>query len=274
VERGTQHGPDLRERLIAFAALAGAVLSGLLLFHLSAAPLSYVIVNAAALAIAFALIVPGNPVRSRLVAPVVTICAIAVLLAAAGLGPDVDGVRRWIAAGPIRLHAGMLVIPALVAVLPRQRESVSLIVTGIVAAVAWAQPDFATALALFAGVSIASPSLVLRLVTLSGLLLTALRPDHLPPVPLVETAVQDGWALSPLLGGLLVLSLALAVAVPAIWLTNGNAELQNSRRAVIAAMTAFALAPVLGAFPQPLIGYGASAILGYGFALAALRFTR
>ena len=36
-------------------------------------------------------------------------------------------------------------------------------------------------------------------------------------------------------------------------------------------MTGFALAGLIAAYPQPLVGYGASAILGYGLALALLQ---
>jgi hypothetical protein len=39
-------------------------------------------------------------------------------------------------------------------------------------------------------------------------------------------------------------------------------------------MAGFTIPSLLGSYPQPLIGYGASAILGYGLGIAALRFSR
>ncbi len=259
---------------MAFAAVAASVCAGLLLFYLHAAPTSYLIVNGLALALAFALIVAGNPIRSSFIAPAVAIAAILLMIAAVSLGREVEGVRRWIMLGPVSLHAGFLTIPALVAVLPHQRQAIAPIAVVIVSVIIWLMPDFATALALFAGVSAASIRIEARLLALAGLLLTALQPDRLAPVPLVETAIQDGWSLSPALGMVLALSLAVAVFIPANLIARGVPDLRSSKRAVIAAFAAFAVVPLFGAFPQPLIGYGASAIIGYGFALAVLRLSR
>ncbi len=273
--------PDGRARWFALAAVAAAVGAGMLGFALGGGPSSYLAINGAALGLlALLVLVPGQT-RSAALIPAVTFTAITLLFAALVLGQDLQGVRRWIMLGPGRLHAGMLAIPALVAVLPRLRQVLAAGATALATLAIWAQPDFASVLALFGGIALATAGQrlswtqqAMRLAAVIGLIATAFRPDPLTGVRFVETALGDGWAFSPFLGLVMAVTLIIAITAPPLLLTRGKPELQRSARAVIGAMAGFTLAGLLAPFPQPLIGFGASPIIGYGLALAVLRFTR
>lgn len=273
--------PDLHDRLLALASIAAAVGTGVVGFLLGNAPPSYIAVNGLALAIvAAAVLLPGER-RFAIIAPIVSFASVAMLAATFLLGPDIDGVKRWIPVGPMQLHAGMLVIPALVAALPRQNEAVSLAVTISCATIVWVQPDFAAALALFAGITAAAwgrrpvwTGHAMRIAVVLGLALTAFRPNLLTEVRFVETAISDSWALSPFLGPVMALALVAAILIPPQLLVRGRPEMTASARAVTGAMAGFCIAGLVAPFPQPLVGYGASPILGYGLALAVLRFSR
>jgi hypothetical protein len=245
------------------------------------APTTYAAVNGLALALLAPLVLAPGERRTRAIAPIITLAAVVLLAATLTLGPVADGVRRWISLGPLQLHAGMLAIPALAAVLPRQRETVSFVTTALCAAIIWAQPDFAAALALFAAIAFATAGQPLgraehamRLAAVVGLVMTAFRPDPLAGVRFVETAIGDGWSYSPLLGAVMAIALGAAIILPPRLLVQGRPEMAASGRAVTGAMAGFTLAALLASFPQPLVGFGASSILGYGLALAVLRFSR
>ena len=281
MEKAALAAPDWRARWLALAAVAAAVGAGMLGLALGGAPSSYLAINGAALGLLAALLLLPGQARSAVLIPAVTFTAIALPFAALLLGPDLQGVQRWIMLGPIWLHAGILAIPALVAVLPRQREGLAAGATALAMLAIWAQPDFASALALFGGIAFATAGLrlsgtqqTMRLAAAIGLIATAFRPDPLTGLRFVETALGDGWALSPFLGLVMAVTLIIAITAPPLLLTRGKPELQRSARAVSGAMAGFILAGLLAPFPQPLIGYGASPIIGYALALAVLRFTR
>lgn len=277
----TAPGPALRERLLACGALAAAVGCGIVSLALGGAPASYSAVNAAALGLAaLAVLVPGQ--RHAAWPGTLVLLAAPVLLATTLLaGPEILGVHRWIAAGPLKLHAGMLLVPALVAVVATRRDWACFAALALCALLAWRQPDFATALALACGLIFATAGRPLqpveramRLVTAVAMVLTSFQPDPLQPVRFVETALADGMQISPALGLAMALSLALALVLPPWLLARSDPERQRAARGIIGAMVGFTLPSLLSAYPQPLVGYGASSILGYGIAIAVLRFSR
>lgn len=268
---------DFRSRLIAFSALALAVGTGIAGFLLGGAPAHYAPINAAALLLACVVLVPPTG-RIRSAGGLATILAALTLLAASLIfGPATEGVHRWLAVGPIVLHIGMLTIPALCVVLATQRLAIALPTVAAAMALVWAQPDTASALALFCAVSFACAAdarkgkWLLAVVALAGLLLTVSQPDPLQAVPFVETAIGDAWRAMPWLGALQALALILALVIPPAVLARGAARRTAPALALAGAMTGFALAGLIAAYPQPLVGYGASAVLGYGLALALLQ---
>jgi hypothetical protein len=175
----------------------------------------------------------------------------------------------------------MIVLPAMLATLPRHRPVIGLAAIGLFALVALAQPDAALALALVGGslgIAIArrtSPSSWLAAgLSAAGLAATLARGDPLQPVAFVETALGDAWRAEPIVGTAMAGSLAAAIfAAPSLVVRDMAAE-RASAFAVSGTFAGFALASFLLAHPQPLIGYGAAPILGMGLALAVLRFSR
>lgn len=194
------------------------------------------------------------------------------LLAAALLHAGVDGVRRWVAAGPVQLHAGAIVLLPMLVLLPPLGRTDSRIVALVTLCILWLQPDAAQAGAFAVAWSVgewgARGRAALPVVAIAILLAVAcaLRADPLLPVAHVEgilgMATQQGigW------GVLAALSLTLP---PLAWLRSSDRQ----QGAVIAAyITVTALAPLLGNFPVPYLGYGVSPIIGYFLAVAVARW--
>ncbi|HCF25610.1 MULTISPECIES: hypothetical protein [unclassified Novosphingobium] len=274
-------GASQSERLGALAVLALAVGSGLIAFSLGQAPASYAPVNAGALMLtALVLLIPGER-GSEILGNLVLLAAPISIAASLLIGPAMLGVQRWIELGGLSLHPGMLLVPALITVLAHRRDLPSLAATGLCSVLAWLQPDFATTMAVACGVLFATTGRVLapiehaaRLITMTAMVLTAFKPDPLGPVAFVETALSDGFTIHPVLGLVMALALVLALVLPPWLLTRASAERHLAARGLTGAMIGFTLPSLLAAYPQPLVGYGASAILGYGLALAVLRFSR
>ena len=260
---------------LAAGALIAAVASGLLLFRIGGAPSAYVPLNAAALLLALVAMfaVPTGRLGDRGAARIVALC-LAGIGATLVSGFDLDGVRRWLPLGPVRLHAAMQLLPAMIAALPRLSDRSQLAAVTAVAVVVMLQPDFAAALALCAGFaashwrrwrepSMAAGHVVVALCAIGS----AFRTDSLAPVRFVENVVVDGWIVHPMLGMLLLAALLLAIGAPAA----AKGAARDSAAGVMGAWAGFAAASLVGAYPTPLAGYGPAAILGYGLAMAVLR---
>ncbi|MBV9993543.1 MAG: hypothetical protein JOZ72_19885 [Alphaproteobacteria bacterium] len=184
-------------------------------------------------------------------------------LVATFLFEGMAGVHRWIALGPVRLNAAELLLPATVVALAFDRRPLRLAIAVLVPLAL--QPDASQAVA-FAGGAIAvltlsedrflSAALVAALAALSFL-----KPDVLAPVPEVEGII--GLA-SPAMAALAVLALAGASLAPLA------AARSPAAYGLAAYLVLAALAPVVGAFPVPLVGMGVSAILGTWLGFGAL----
>ena len=268
---------DLR-RLLAFLLVATAVGSGIAWFLIGSAPVSYAAVNGTALlfmAVALAVPVIGH---RRTWSALVPLAGAALLLATFAIGPAIDGVHRWIAFGPVRLHAGMIVLPVMLVALSTARAGTMLAGTAILAIVFWLQPDSASAMALVggaAGTAMArhehAPSWLAIGIATAGLAATLMRPDPLEPVAFVETALGDAWRAVPLLGTTMAVSLAAAIFL-APWLVERRpVAFPRASWAVSGCLAGYAASSLFLDHPQPLIGYGASPILGMALALWTLR---
>jgi hypothetical protein len=263
---------------LAASALVAAVASGLWAFWLGDAPASYLSINAGSLLVAVIAMfaVPAGRLGRRGATWIVAICLTG-MAATLASGFDLDGVRRWLPLGPVRLHAGMLLLPAMLAALPRLSDRWRLAPVAAIAALVVLQPDFASALALGAGY-IASHGRRWREpliaaghgVVMLGAIVCAFRNDPLAPVRFVENMVADSWMLHPGLGLLILTALLIAIAAP-VW---AKASHKDSALGVSGAWAGFTAASLVGAYPTPLAGYGASAIMGYGMAIAVLRGLR
>jgi hypothetical protein len=245
------------------------VLAGIANMAAGSAPSHYLAINAFALATALALIrfVPAiKTERAVIIASAFAIFALGLPLL---IGPDLEGVRRWIGIGPVQLHSGMLVLPMLVMLLHRLASPYGIAATAFASILISLQPDRASAIALLAatGALLVAHRSTTHLIQLlcAGLAIgvTFMRPDILEPVPFVENVLSDAWLKNPLLAVGLAASLAAAVIMPVL----GNVRFCP----VTATLAGFATASFLGAYPSPLLGYGAAAIVGFGLAIAAAR---
>ena len=196
----------------------------------------------------------------------------ALLIALTFLGPDIDGVHRWLNLPGFTLNAGAAVLPASVVALRRladERRTVwCLCGTASIAGMLCMQPDASQLLAF------ALPVLVLliggefhRAVKWSGAgvlvlltLLSWLHLDTLVPASHTEgilTLLRKQSVLLYLAG---ILSLLL---VPAGLVIRGIRENRKCWTDIGLYYAMMSIAAFSGRFPVPFMGYGASPILGY-----------
>lgn len=202
------------------------------------------------------------------VAAVLTLAALATTL----LAPGVDGVRRWLPMGPVRLHAAAVLLPVLIVALGVLSRTRGWWTSAVAAAAAllglFLQPDAAQATAFgAAAVLLLAVKAEGRAARVAGLgvvaalaVLTWTRRDPLAPVPYVEEIVGlaaslgRGWAVAAVIS-LLLLPLPFFVA--------GRAGARVVGFALGAYVAITAAAPFFGSFPVPVMGYGMSPIIGY-----------
>ena len=243
---------------------------GCIYMVLADAPTIYVLVNGSALvgAIAIALLLK-RPTSARSAA---AMTGFGMLLLGGTLfsGIETDGVHRWIGFGPIRLHMGLVILPALAAMLALVDRRIALLSVILVSLIVALQPDRASAFALFVAALVLAMfkrnTWVLGMLAFAGagLIWTLGTSDPLQGVPYVENVIPDAWEFHPLFAVALATSLILALLMPFY-----RIDFKNHLPLTIslAAMTGFVLISLLGAYPVPLIGYGASAIIGYGLVM-------
>lgn len=190
------------------------------------------------------------------------------------LAPGLDGVQRWLPVGPVRIHIAAVVLPAMLAVFRELPWRSSFAVAAIVAAVLFAQPDLAQTAAFAAGWGLLS-LLTYRRSAIPGLAVvaaiavaTAFRTDPLEPVDHVEGIVGVAFSQSAVLGALALIALVL---IPLAFLTLPDRVRGTS---LFAYMTVVLAAAWYGHFPVPILGFGASPILGYYLAAAVLLLFR
>lgn len=201
-------------------------------------------------------------------------------LAATWLDPGVEDVHRWLRLGPVRLHAGALVLPVVLATLVglehAGRRHVATLLSIATALLLALQPDAAQATAFAAGAVVlllpgkrAEWHLWLRLVPLLALAgLSWLRKDPLAPVPHVEGIVGLAMELGTGWGAAAVASLLL-LPVP-FFVARGQGD-GRLGLAIGTYVVVTILAPAFAHFPVPVLGQGASPIIGYFAAIGLLR---
>ncbi|MCL6251729.1 hypothetical protein M3P36_11845 [Altererythrobacter sp. KTW20L] len=259
-----------RHRLPAIVALALPVLAGIACLVAFGAPGSYVAANGAGLALGLALLLlldAPDERRSRIVA----VALVALLYLPLVAGPAYNDVTRWIALGPVRLHAGMLVIPALAVFAARDKLYAAPILLAALGA-ALLQPDAASGFALTiaaVGIHHATRDWRMGLTAIVGFVATLYMAVHgeLPATEFVERVLVDYAVLSP------TVALALFAALVASFVLIATAvPLERPARLALAgSLFGFSLMALLSNYPSALIGHGAAPIIGYGLALGLVR---
>ncbi|HAF81754.1 MAG TPA: hypothetical protein DCG66_12175 [Brevundimonas sp.] len=220
----------------------------------------------------------------RVVSPeaALTVAGLAVTgLAASFFNPAQEGVHRWIDAGPLHVNIAMVVLPSLSVVLAAAEDRRAIWGAAVAALILLvAQPDasqtttLAAVLILVAAFRAPSRGVKAALILFAGVAAAAawMRPDPLQPVAEVEEIVGLAFQVSPLIGGLALILLAVFAAVPAA-LTRPDARLKLAGAALSLCLAAWAVTPLFGAFPVPLVGVGMSPILGAWLGVGLLAAT-
>lgn len=261
------------------AALCAIAATGLGLFYLAAAgaPLRYLAVNAAALAIGLLAIgvVAEAGKLSRIGGGVVAVALACLILLTALFGISAGGVTRWLSAGGILLQPGLVLVPVIALGFARSRGAGPLLAVLIAALALALQPDRAMAGALAAGMAalaLARPertALVALGAALAAFAATLAQADASPAMPFVDQVLYSSFGVHPL-AGLAVLAGAALLLAPAIAGLIRDPEHRPSYAVFGAAWLAVILAAALGNYPTPFVGYGGSAILGYLLSLLGL----
>lgn len=194
------------------------------------------------------------------------------------IGSSDEGPHRWLAVGPVAFHLGFIVVPAYLVLLPRipttGRLHVGATVAGCSCALAL-QPAPQLAVALALGVAAAAwvgcwsvaEGVSISAIAVLGAAVAIGREIPLPPVPHVEGIVALARDLHPALAAGLVAGLVTTTALPIVLCRLGRAQPWRQGLPLTLGLAALAAAPLLGAYPVPLVGYGTSPVLGVSLAL-------
>lgn len=202
--------------------------------------------------------------------------AAAAVLASLVLGPEIDGVRRWLGAPGLAIHVGHLVIPLALGAAARRASAWTGGGLAVLSLGLAAQPDAAAAFALASalGVLLAlQRSLWIALgfaAAVAAAVWTILNPDALAPVPWVEGVAQTALQMELWLGFLVMLGLSL-LPMPFLFVAVQGRRRRPLAGALAVYWSGLIAASFLGAFPTPLVGYGVGPILGYVLSWALLR---
>lgn len=260
-------GEEMRRQLPALLALALPVHAGLAFLHFAGAPQQYLIINAIALVLALGLAAflrAPTIRRNRRILMMALLCALFVPLIT---GPSLDGVTRWLPLGPAQLHTGSLLLPAIIALAARERETIAPALLVCVLA-GLLQPDAALGFAIvfaLAGLHDATRDWRIGLACIIGFfasLAMAYRGNP-PPQDFVERVLVDaaGVSIGASLGlftSLTASFLLILFAIPAE---------KPVRHGLAGCLFGFTIMSLMANYPSVLIGYGAAPILGLGLAL-------
>lgn len=202
-----------------------------------------------------------------------------VVVALSLVGSGQEGVHRWLDLGPVQLNAAALVLPAAIAAFNRTSALLAIVCFALIALLLAWQPDisqlagFSLAAIILAAGRFGGRGIAVSLVVAAAALALCLsRPDPLAPVAHVEGIFALGWSQSPALAIAMGVSLAAAALSPLIiWRVHPGAL---AALALAAYFAATSLAPLFGAYPVPLAGYGLSFVVGWWLGLTALSTVR
>ena len=260
-------------RLAALCAAAG-IAAGIVWLILRGASPVMPAINLLAAAIGVTAVIPLARAMQARVQTLDVIAVLSCVAIAAPLlfGPRVEGIARWVELGPVRLEPAMIVLP-LALILhardPRQTSTVALALTALALAF---QPDRSMATVLAATVfvlallqgGLAAWGLVAWSIATAAMAFA--RPDPLAPVPFVENVLNDAFAHGLASGLVMTLAAGLVVLPAAI----ARSTMPAARIAFATCWGFLLAASVVGPFPTPVLGFGASGVLGYVLSLAAL----
>ena len=245
-----------------------AGLIGLAYLASAGAPSGMILINALTLVVAILL-----AIMLRLTVQIeqemlsfIAISSAALLIATALFGLGIEGASRWLALGPYMIQPSLILLP-LIAVCYARHSNTWTALAVVASATAMAlQPDRAMAGMLFMAmmvVSFARPSNGRFAVSLSCavmFVITMMLPDNLTAVPYVDHILWTAFEISSVMGLLMWFGCALLLA-PVLFASGSRPGIPHIVFAV--SWLAVIAAAAMGAYPTPIVGYGASSILGY-----------
>ncbi|MET0337752.1 MAG: FtsW/RodA/SpoVE family cell cycle protein [Caulobacter sp.] len=267
-------GPAARTRAFLALLVVLTLAASLLAIRTAGAPSLMLAVQAAAGLIAAAaifIVSRFSPARDDARSAAVMAVGLFALAATALFGVTMEGATRWIGFGPLLLHTASIGLPFVVWAFALRPATLltAVLCAGSAAALA-AQPDggAAVAFALATAVRLWTYRGRLDLAAAAFALVAAAwawtRPDSLPAVSYVEEVVLVAFMAAPPVGLFAGLMLAL---LPAPFVFLGFRKNAPAALALAGLWGGFVLASVFGNYPAPVIGYGASPWLGWGFSL-------
>ena len=232
------------------------------------APVTYLLMNAAALAIGLAAVAVLSQQPLRVSAGAMCLGLTAALLTSLLFGTTVEGATRWLRLGNITVQPSLVLLPVLTLTFAKARDWVGAISVSIAALVLALQPDRAMSAALAAGLltlAIMRPdprTLTATIAAAAGFATAMLRPDTQGAMPFVDRILMTSFDVHPI-AGIAVISGSLILLMPAL-ISLRQSGSDSAVHAVFGAVwMAIVAAAALGNYPTPLVGYGGSAILGY-----------
>jgi hypothetical protein len=209
----------------------------------------------------------------------VVIAGIAALVASL-FAADVDGVHRWVDAGPLHINVAALFLPAVImglAVIEVSSRS-GVVASLAVAIVLLMQPDasqltaFAVAILILLVRSQATPRVRAIGIAVALLFVAAgwMRPDPLQPVAEVEGVFAMCLAVSPTLAVVAGLALAATALTPLAAFRRTGGGVGSAALALAAYFVLVSIAPFVAPFPVPLVGQGMSVPIGWWLGVALL----
>lgn len=265
-------------RLLGLLCAAFAVGLGIVYLAAAGAPARYLGINLATFVVGAAIWLGlGSQAVSRWNGRAL-LALTAPLMATALFGLAVDGPSRWLSVGPLSVQVSLIVLPAIIVLYARSADATG--TAGILAAaLALAvQPDRAMAGVLVAGIGaivMIHRSLLGAIAFIGAVIgfgVTMLRTDALPAVPFVEGILYTAFDVHMLVGSAVVLG-CFILLIPSLG-TVGRGPKRPVLFAFGASWAAMIVAAAVGNYPTPLVGYGASAVLGYLLSVALLTPSR
>lgn len=264
-------------RLVGAIASIAAVGLGLAYMTAAGAPAAYLGLNLGALAIGFAVLTAAvriSPTAGRWHG--IEILALAsILLATSLFGRSVEGAARWLALGPVFVQPSLIFLPVMIVGFARGPSVLATAGICVAACALALQPDRAMAGVLLAGLTALALFRLDRFVGAAligaafAFIVTLMRPDTLPISAHVDQILFSAFGVHPLAGAAIWTGAALLLA-PAIFAARATCQSRAPVMTFGAVWFAAILAAALGNYPTPLVGYGASAIIGYLLCLSAL----
>lgn len=260
----------------AFISGVAACLTGLAYLAVSGAPGSMLIVNGTALVLGM-LIAIAIMVSVQNTKGFVTIAAVTgsvILLGTATFGHAVEDARRWVSIGPFFIQTSLIFLPLIALCFARIQNiwtTLAVVTAGFAIAI---QPDRAMAAMLFAAVAVicwlrpGQWTFSAAICCAIGLLATLFQPDRIPAVPFVDHILWTAFDLSIMAG--LALWIGCLILVSPIFFVQRNERSAIHFTFTACWVTLIAVA-AMGAYPTPVVGYGASAVMGYFVSLIIVR---